>query len=197
VIDVRRAIRADAPILVDAFVAALVDDPFFRWIWSSDSDGPEVGMRAWMTLVVTRTFDRAESWVSLDGAAAVTWIVPDAPLEPEDYAAVADLLESRLGDRGPAVMAAIAAASADVPVEAHRTLLYVGVRPGAQGRGLGTAVVRPGVAVADAAGLGIHLNSTNARNVPFYERLGFTALSEPVVTGDAPPILPMWRPPRG
>ena len=79
--------------------------------------------------------------------------------------------------------------------ERHWYLATLGTRAAAQGRGSARRAVDPILARADAAGLGCYLESSNVRNLSFYERLGF------VVTGaihvpDGPTLTPMWRAPR-
>lgn len=195
-IRVRRATPRDGALIADILAGAFVTDPFFSWMWSTDPVSIRTGVAAWMRLVVHRVAARADVWLTLDETAAVVWIRPDRPLEAADYAAVGALLDDRLGLRADDIMAAIAGPASRVPDVGHATLLYVGVRPEAQGHGRGTAVVAPGLAATDASGLPVHLNSTHPRNQPFYERLGFVPLGAAVVTGMAPPIQPMWRPAR-
>ena len=175
-------------ILADAFAA----DPFFRWMWSTDARGIRDGVAAWMGLVLDRLQDRAELAILPDASAAAVWVHPDRPLEAADYAAVDSLLAARLGDRGSVVMAAIAATGPFRPEARHRTLLYVGVRPSAQGAGAGRRVLAAGLQRTDLDGLPVYLNSTNQRNVSFYERLGFAKLGEVPVAADVV-LRPMWR----
>jgi GNAT superfamily N-acetyltransferase len=179
-----------AETLADAFEA----DPFFRWMWSTDARGIRSGVRAWMSVVLGRLTGRAEVATAGDGSAAAVWIHPDRPLSGDDYAAVGDLLASRIGARATEVMGAIAATGPLRPEASHRVLLYVGVRPAAQGRGLGVRVLEPGLAAADAQGLPVYLTSTNERNLPFYRRLGFDVLGE-VPIADGVVLRPMWRKP--
>jgi GNAT superfamily N-acetyltransferase len=179
-----------AETLTDAFEA----DPFFRWMWSTDAEGVRAGVRAWMGVVVDRLAARAELAMASDGSAAAVWLHPDRPLNGDDYAAVGELLASRIGARATEVMGAIAATRPVQPDARHRVLLYVGVRPAAQGRGLGARVLEPGLAAADAERLPVYLNSTNERNLPFYHRLGFEVLAE-VPTAGGSVLRPMWREP--
>ena len=54
----------------------------------------------------------------------------------------------------------------------------VGVDPAAQGRGIGSSLVEFGVTQAHAAGVAAVLETGSARNVPLYERLGFSIIDE-------------------
>jgi ribosomal protein S18 acetylase RimI-like enzyme len=81
------------------------------------------------------------------------------------------------------------------PPEKHWYLLSVGVRPGAQGRGTGAALVAHTLALADAAGQGAYLEATSPRSRVLYERHGFEVVGQIDLEG-CPPIWPMWRAPR-
>ena len=67
----------------------------------------------------------------------------------------------------------------EVP-EPHYYLLVVGVDPSLQGRGIGTALVREGLVAADKASVPCYLETSEERNLAFYQRHGF------VVVGTAP-----------
>jgi ribosomal protein S18 acetylase RimI-like enzyme len=77
----------------------------------------------------------------------------------------------------------------------HWELLIAGVDPGLQGQGRGVALVRDGLARADAAGLPCYLNTNTAANVPFYERLGFTVLEEATLGEGGPQAWALRRDP--
>jgi GNAT superfamily N-acetyltransferase len=74
-------------------------------------------------------------------------------------------------------------------------LAAIGVRPEQQGKGLGTALLEPGLDHTDRLGLPAYLESSNIRNVPLYERHGFE-VTEEVELPSGPPIWLMWRPAR-
>jgi ribosomal protein S18 acetylase RimI-like enzyme len=64
------------------------------------------------------------------------------------------------------------------PAEPVWYLEVIGVDPRAHGEGVGTALMEPGLARADAAGLPAYLETAKQINVGFYERLGFSVLRE-------------------
>ena len=74
-------------------------------------------------------------------------------------------------------------------------LPMIGVDPNAQGRGIGAALLRHGLARADESGVAAYLESSNPRNIPLYERHGFEAMVE-IQFGKGPLITPMLRQPR-
>ncbi len=67
--------------------------------------------------------------------------------------------------------------------EPHWYLMFLGVEPSLQGRGLGAVLIRPGLLRADADGVPCYLDSTNVRNLTFYERHGFLVVAEGVIPG--------------
>ena len=56
-------------------------------------------------------------------------------------------------------------------------------------------MLAPVLAEADAQGIRTYLESSNVRNVPFYERLGFVATGCIQIPG-GPALTPMWRAPQ-
>ena len=64
------------------------------------------------------------------------------------------------------------------PDEPHIHLAILGVDPTRQGSGVGSALVRAGLARADGAGLPVYLDTSAAKNVPYYLRFGFEVICE-------------------
>jgi GNAT superfamily N-acetyltransferase len=67
--------------------------------------------------------------------------------------------------------------------------------PGAQGHGLGGALLAHTLRLADAAGEPAYLEASSTRSRVLYERHGFEVTGELSVDG-SPPMWPMWRAPR-
>jgi ribosomal protein S18 acetylase RimI-like enzyme len=82
------------------------------------------------------------------------------------------------------------------PHEPHWYLATLGTAVEMQGRGVGSALLRPVLSHCDAAGLPCYLESSKERNVPFYRRHGFEVVHELKLPDDGPPIWTMWREPR-
>lgn len=80
------------------------------------------------------------------------------------------------------------------PTEPHYYLEYLGVRPGYQGRGYGSAIMNHLVAKADEISTGCYLENADPRNVAFYQRSGFQVIEEKDVGGVHTWF--MFRPPR-
>jgi ribosomal protein S18 acetylase RimI-like enzyme len=79
------------------------------------------------------------------------------------------------------------------PHEPHWYLPWLGVDPALQGRGLGSLMLKHTLRRVDETGLPAYLESSNPKNIPLYERLGFEVLGV-IQGGSFPPITPMLRP---
>ncbi|GHH90295.1 GNAT family N-acetyltransferase [Streptomyces capillispiralis] len=78
----------------------------------------------------------------------------------------------------------------------HEYLWMIGVVPGRQGEGLGTALIGSALDRCDREGRAAYLEASSARSRLLYERLGFEAAGEPLLLPDGPHMWPMWREPR-
>lgn len=66
----------------------------------------------------------------------------------------------------------------------HDYLMQLAVDPQRQGAGLGGALLEEGLRRAAAAGRAVWLETTNLRNVPFYERHGLVEIERRTLPGD-------------
>lgn len=81
------------------------------------------------------------------------------------------------------------------PEEPLALLDSVAVEPAAQGRGIGSALIRFGLERARAAGHGAWIETGNPRNVPLYERHGFRVVEDADAPGGGPHVWFMrWDP---
>ncbi len=80
------------------------------------------------------------------------------------------------------------------PRQEHYYLLYIGVEPSFQGRGLGSCLLDHLVIMADKDGVGCYLETASPRSLPFYERAAFKVIGEKQIIGH--PTWFMWREPR-
>ena len=77
----------------------------------------------------------------------------------------------------------------------HWKLALLGVRPEHQGRGIGSALLRPMLARCDAEGWPIYLDTGQPANLPFYRRFGFAVVRQ-VPLPQGPTVFQMIRRPR-
>jgi ribosomal protein S18 acetylase RimI-like enzyme len=80
------------------------------------------------------------------------------------------------------------------PHQPHAHLVFLGVAPAAQGRGVGSAMLKQTLSRLDAAGTPALLEATTERNVALYQRHGFEVIENLHAPGLHVRI--MWRTPR-
>jgi len=102
---------------------------------------------------------------------------------------------ARAGPHADRMLEVITLLDGQHPHEPHEYLWFLGVRPTAQGRGIGSGLLDSALRRADAAGHACYLEATSPRNRELYRRHGFTPTTEIAVAG-GPPLWPRWRDPR-
>ena len=141
-----------------------------------------------------------ELHLSADGAAAAVWMPPGLELGPGVLMRSGMALAvMRFGPAGMRrflrITSAFDAAHAELVDAPCWHLLMLGVEPSHQGQGRGGALIAPMLARADQAGERCYLDTSEERNVPFYERHGFHCPGRRQPPAD-PPFWPMLREPR-
>ncbi|MEU6991887.1 GNAT family N-acetyltransferase [Streptomyces sp. NPDC046465] len=175
---------------------AFGDDPMMRWFFPvfSGSQTREADLGRYFATLFTRQYVRHGVCERTPSAAAF-WVPPGAQHEAVPDAETVEQLAEILGDRAPLFREAAAAAAGQAPREPHWYLAVLGADPAAQGRGHGAALLRSGLAKADATGLPTYLESSKAENIPFYGHFGFMVLGEVRLPGGGPPLWVMRRAP--
>ncbi|MFJ3905338.1 GNAT family N-acetyltransferase [Streptomyces sp. NPDC090025] len=185
----RKAVLDDDQAISRALALAFDDDPMMRWFFPEEATREATLTRYFSTIftgqylangVCERTEDAAAFWVPA-GARAV----------PDDE--TIQRLIGILGDRAGLFKEAVGTAAEHTPAEAHWSLALIGAAPAAQGTGQGGALLRSGLAQADAAGLPVYLESSKAANLPVYRHFGFEVREEFALPGGGPVLWGMWR----
>lgn len=193
------ATTADLAAVTEVLTAAFADDPVQQWLFAP-ADDPEAGRRALFEIFVHDYFWLGHLYVVADTggiAGAALWAPPGRGVLQGDR--VQDLLAAlgpHLGDELVPRLGELARTHEHRPAEPHLYLGILGVDPARQSRGHGAALLDPTLAECDRMGLLAHLESSNERNVPFYERHGFEAVGAHRCGGDGPPLTIMSRRPR-
>jgi ribosomal protein S18 acetylase RimI-like enzyme len=174
-------------VLMRAFAA----DPPNRWMYPDDATFRR-HFPTFARALGGGAIAAGTAFVAPDFSGAALWLAPGAG--PDEAAIMTLIEETVVPEKQETLAAVIEAMGRTHPEEPHWYLSFVGVDPARQGRGVGTALLGPILARCDTAGLPAYLESTNARNRPLYERLGFRVMGE-IVAGDCPPVIPMLRRP--
>nr|PZN14377.1 MAG: GNAT family N-acetyltransferase [Pseudomonadota bacterium] len=178
--------------ILSALTLAFAADPAVRWMFPD----PEQHLRFFPEFA--RAFGgaalgRHTAWVAGEGIGAALWLAPDT--HPDEAALAAVVEQGVVPRQRDEVFAVFEEMGKRHPAQPHWYLPLIGVEPTWQGRGLGSALLRPILALCDATGRLAYLESTNPKNRPLYERHGFEAIGE-IRVGSCPPIVPMLRRPR-
>jgi ribosomal protein S18 acetylase RimI-like enzyme len=186
---IRTATKAGAASVVATLTVAFHSDPVARWIYP----GAQEFHKNFPELVQHfggRAFEHETAWQTSGCQAAALWLPPGVS---PDESALMNLLQSTVpGALLPDALAVFEQMGAFHPREPHWYLPLVGVAPGHQNNGLGTALVKQGLQCCDRERTPAYLESSNPRNISLYERLGFHQLGE-IRSGNSPIMVPMLR----
>ncbi|SDS30335.1 hypothetical protein SAMN04515669_0792 [Jiangella sp. DSM 45060] len=190
---VRQALRSDVGTVARVLAEAFDADPMMRFVV------PSTRYRERLTALFAfeALLSPHGSWVAVaDGeiAGAALWGLPGA--RPPGFWPTLRYSRYLLRAFGTGLPAALRSfrviEDAHPPSPPHWYLQTLGVaRPG---RGVGGALLRDGLARADAQGLPAYLESSAPGNVAIYERYGFRPAGEIVLPG-GPTLTAMWREP--
>jgi GNAT superfamily N-acetyltransferase len=182
------------PAIVETLTLAFTDDPLMSWLFEDATRRP-AQLRHWWAWIIDHRHSHVEVRATDDDRSAAIWHGPD----PGDGVQAASFTEMLAGLIGTDVVArklpALGVIPAAHPIERHWYLAAIGTRPQFQGRGSGPRVLQPVLDRCDAEGVPAYLESSNTRNLPFYERFGFVPTGIIQVPG-GPALTSMWREPR-
>ncbi|WP_293989173.1 GNAT family N-acetyltransferase [Sphingomonas sp.] len=190
---IRDAALADREPVAAMLARAFADDPAMSYIFPDPRDRAKRLPRLFALL-----FDADAPGMRLitgDAEATTLWQRPGTPA-PTLFDALrrAGPLLGALGLALPRAMRVGAALDEHAPPERHWYLHIAGVDPARQGKGLGGASIREGLARVAGDGLPAYLETATERNVGLYQSLGFEVTSEWHVPRGGPKFWSMLRP---
>ncbi len=191
---------ADIDAVADDLNEAFRTDPQFCWFLRDDTRREAARLRFMKMLLKEIALPTGEVTRPASGGAVSIWI-PSEALGPNSLLQELRVFPTILGATGFGRIGRLAAMRRIMddlhPMEQpHAYLWFLGVRPEAQGLGVGSRMLKAGLAKVDAQGLPAYLESSNAANVPLYRRYGFEVTQEFRARPDAPPAWAMWREPQ-
>lgn len=192
------AVAADLDEMEAALVDAFADDPVMAWMYPDADTRPAKSARFLRTMLDVGFPHGHVYAVGPHNDAVAVWCPPDVRLFDEVAGeALWSMLQETLGERAVQVATQLMQVAEARPTDRGPNfyLAELGTRRSAQSSGLGSLLMREVLERCDRQGLGAYLESSNIRNVPFYERHGFQVLSEIAVSDDCL-LRPMWRDPQ-
>jgi ribosomal protein S18 acetylase RimI-like enzyme len=174
-----RAGQSDADAMVAAFCEAFADEPGLAWIWPGRDDRI-ARLPHFFTPIVGGTIRHGIGLRSAASDAVSLWRQPGR-INPEP---------DEMAPWGASMARAFSAGAErsqlmGATLKAHHPggfdwwyLQFIGVRPAAQGTGLGGAAARAGLALAGAARMPVYVEVMNPENLGYYRHLGFETIDE-------------------
>jgi GNAT superfamily N-acetyltransferase len=188
----RRATTDDIHRLKTVLAEAFFQDPILGWLIPDDTKRLARLRRFFAIELRHIALPRGRVWTTRDLTGAALSVPPGAWRVPLR----ATLLEGTAFGVHLFRAARLGAAMERRHVrEPHYYVRDVGVHPDMQGKGLGSALLRPTLDRCDREGLPAYLEASSERNAALYERLGFH-LTDELRVADSPPLRLMLRPPR-
>jgi GNAT superfamily N-acetyltransferase len=166
-------------------------DPVQAWLFPPGPD--RMALMSWVfASVARRHLARGGRVDLLDDSAVAMWLPPDPPDEPDGEGPppeIRRLFDAAFMDRATRLFSAMDEAH---PKEPHWYLAIIATVPEKQGQGLGARLISQVHEICRRDGVPSYLESSNARNLPFYFRHGYTQVGE-ILVADGPTLYPMWR----
>jgi GNAT superfamily N-acetyltransferase len=189
---VRNIDAAHADTAYATITLAFTADPAARWTWPR-ADVFLRNMPLAARAFSSKGFALGTAYEVGDFAGVALWLPPGVTADEAELASIMDrTARAEIKQDLAQVLERMAGFH---PKEAHWYLPLIGVDPSRQGQRLGERLMAHALARCDADGLPAYLESSNPRNIPFYERQGFEALGQ-IQVRSSPTIVPMLRRPR-
>ncbi len=194
---VRKATRADVPALAGVLARAFDDDPMANWFVAADERRAE-RIRHMQHVQLGRISLPLGEVYTTDGLHGASLWAPPGKWKMgllSQLRLVPAMAGAVTWRRALHVLGGVNAIEKKHPAAPHWYLFVLGTEPDQQGRGVGTALMRPVLERCDREGIPAYLESSKERNLPLYERNGFRVTEEFVVPG-GPRLWLMWREPQ-
>lgn len=200
--DVRRAAESERAAVSGVLHDAFVDEDGLNY-WLRQGDAKEKARRRFFDAAVRdAVHPKRELWLAEEAGAplgAALWLGPGHKAFDHtllQQVLMAPLLFSIAGSEGLKRGRELGARlGGHHPHEPHAHLVFLGVASSAQGRGVGSAMLKTMLAPLDAQGVTAYLEASKERNVALYRRHGFEVTGEFELPGVR--FWTMTRRPRG
>jgi len=180
-------IRASA---IGSIVLGFAADPMTRWVWPDPSEYLRI-MPQFANAFGGKAFELGTAYITEGARAAALWLPPG--VEPDEAAMGAVMAQSPRPDIAEDIGAVLEGMARYHPKEPHWYLPLIAADPHWIGHGLGSLLMKHALRRCDEEGIAAYLESSNPKNISFYERHGFEIVGE-IQHGASPTLIPMLRP---
>lgn len=179
----------------EAISRGFQDNSVWKWLVPGDRARARVERRTHRGMIRHIFIPRKSGWTTATATGGALWYPPGTTRHSfrESVAEFVSFMPEGLQAVGRAsrLQRQMASHWPEVP---HWYLATLSIEPESQGKGHGSALIRPGLERADADGVGAWLETQDQGNVPFYRRFGFE-LVERIEVDAGLSLWLMWRPP--
>jgi ribosomal protein S18 acetylase RimI-like enzyme len=174
---------------ISTIVLGFAADPVTRWIWPEPSEYLRI-MPQFVKAFGGQAFEHGTAYITEGARAAGLWLPPG--VEPDEAAMGAVLAQALRPEIADDMGHMLQGMAEHHPHEPHWYLPLIAADPGWIGHGLGTLLMKHALRRCDEQGIAAYLESSNPRNIPFYQRQGFRIIGE-IQHGSSPTLTPMLR----
>lgn len=191
----RPASAEDVQGLKTVLAEAFFDDPMFGWLIPEDSKR-RARLRRYFGIDLRHyTLPRGRVWTNAELSGASLTLPPGKWRVPPHTTLLQGRAFGNHLSRAARIGAAMEWRHARELRRPHYYVRDIGVHPDMQGKGLGSALMRPTLERCDREGLPAYIEASSERSAALYERLGFRHTKE-LRVGGSPPLWLMIRPPQ-
>lgn len=192
----RKARDEEAEPLSRTLARAFHTDPVFAWLIPEEARRNAILQPGFELLLRRAWLRHEETYTEGEVAGACVWNPPGTwKLGLREELSLLPALGRVWGRHSLRGLWALAALERRHPEVPHQYLVFMGVEPERQGRGIGSAMMFPVLSRCDAEGVPAYLEASSPRNRELYERHGFRVTEEFALGSGSPPLWRMWREP--
>ncbi|HSK92500.1 MAG TPA: GNAT family N-acetyltransferase [Candidatus Angelobacter sp.] len=189
-----RATRADMETVGDVLARAFDDDPLMRHLFRTDRHRT-TALRRLFRRAALEALPHGEVYLTQAGDAAAICYPPSAPRET--LLGTLRLLPAMAYAGGlrrlPTLLRTLSWIEEHHPKDPHLYVMFMGVVPERQGRGIGRSLLQAILDAPALAGSPAYLEASTPDNARLYQRLGFRAMGDLPLPDGGPVLRPMWR----
>lgn len=191
--DIRDGTGNEIDIIADVLADSFSEDPVMNWVIPARHLYMD-----FFRLIIRQIFlPRGMVHLERGQRGAGLWLPPGEKFDVPPGLGIIKLMTQLVLSKGPRPLMRIPQQARlfdkHHPHVPHYHLLFVGCRQDAQGKGVGSALLKQGTRICDEQHMPAYLESSNELNIPLYQRHGFEVIAEENLPGDGPKAWFMWR----
>ena len=189
--------RADAGPLAASLARAFYDDPVISFLVPNEATRRKRSAQFFEAAFTVQHMPHGACYTDTDRAGGALWDPPGHwQMSVRQIIQGSPKLIGAFGLNVPRALRVLSTVERQHPRAPHWYLAVLGTEPIHQGKGIGSALLRPVLERCDRDGTPAYLESSKKSNIAFYRRHGFEVTGEIPLPGGGPPVWPMWRDPR-